>query len=41
MKARAIQETLKFSAKKSMQNMVIESDSLTLKNIIQQTWRVL
>ena len=35
--ARAIKEAFRFSAMNSLKNMVIETDSLNLKNIIQQT----
>ena len=35
--AREIKEAFRFSAMNSLKNMVIETDSLNLKNIIQQT----
>lgn len=38
--ARAIQEALNVSTKKSYRNLVIETDSLTLHNIILRIWRV-
>ena len=36
-KARSIQEALRFSAMNSLKNIIIETDSLNLKNITQHT----
>lgn len=38
--ARAIQEALYVSAKEEFQNLVIETDSMSLKKIILKIWRV-
>ncbi|KAK6791791.1 hypothetical protein RDI58_010872 [Solanum bulbocastanum] len=38
--ATTIQETLKISYRKRFQNLLIETDSLSLKNIIQMTQRI-
>lgn len=38
--SRAVYEALKISTVKGFKQMVLETDSLTLRNIIQRVWKV-